>query len=78
MSIIFGNSDKNKTLSVEEYLPKIRPYLKDFINDLKKSDTSKHNLNRDNQVNDSKWRRTMTLSCNKNIISIIKKDNIKK
>ena len=28
----------NKTLSVEEYLNKIRPYLKDIINDLKKSD----------------------------------------
>ena len=28
--------DRNKTLSVEEYLNKIRPYLKDIINDLKK------------------------------------------
>ena len=26
-------------LSVEEYLDKIRPYLKDIINDLKQSDT---------------------------------------
>ena len=25
------NSDRNKTLSVEEYLDKIRPYLKDII-----------------------------------------------
>ena len=32
-----SNSDRNKTLSVEEYLIKIRPYLKD-INNLKKSD----------------------------------------
>ena len=28
-----------KTLSVEEYLNKIRPYLKDIINNLKISDT---------------------------------------
>ena len=34
-----SNDDRNKTLSVEEYLDKIRPYLKDIINDLKKSDT---------------------------------------
>ena len=30
-----------KTLSVEEYLNKFRPYLKDIINNLKKSDTWK-------------------------------------
>ena len=34
-----SNSDRNKTLSVEEYLDKCRPYLKDIINNLKKSDT---------------------------------------
>ena len=28
-----------KTLSVEKYLNKIKPYLKDITNDLKKSDT---------------------------------------
>ena len=33
-----SNDDKNKTLLVEEYLKKIRPYLKDILNDLKKSD----------------------------------------
>ena len=33
------NGHINKTLSVEEYLDKIRPYLKDIINNLKKSDT---------------------------------------
>ena len=32
-----SNGDRNKTLSVEEYLNKIRPYLKDIINNLKKS-----------------------------------------
>ena len=30
---------ENKTLSVVEYLNKIRPYLKDIINYLRKSDT---------------------------------------
>ena len=34
-----SNDDRNKTLSVEEYLNKIRSYLKDIINNLKKSDT---------------------------------------
>ena len=32
------NNDRNKTLSTEEYLSKIKPYLKN-INDLRKSDT---------------------------------------
>ena len=39
-----SNGDKNKKLSVEEYLNEIRPHLKDIINDLKKSDTSKFPL----------------------------------
>ena len=39
-----SNSDRNKTLSVEEYLNKIRPYLKDIINNLTKSDTEKIQL----------------------------------
>ena len=34
-----SESDRNKTLSVEEYLNKIRPCLKKIINFLKKSDT---------------------------------------
>ena len=33
-----SNGDKNRILSVQEYLDKIRPYLKDIINDLKQSD----------------------------------------
>ena len=36
--------DRNKTLSVEEYLNKIIPYLKDIINNLKKSNTLKVQL----------------------------------
>ena len=39
-----SNSDRNKTLSVEEYLNNIRPYLKDIINNLKKSDMWKIQL----------------------------------
>ena len=35
------NSNKNRILSVDEYLVKIWPYLKGIINDLKKSDTWK-------------------------------------
>ena len=37
-------SDRNKLLPVEEYLNKIRPFLTDIINDLKKSDTWKFQL----------------------------------
>ena len=38
------NGDKNKVLSVEEYLNKIRPYLKGISNNLKKSDMWKIQL----------------------------------
>ena len=39
-----SNGDRNKTLSVEENLYKIRPYLRDIINVLKQSDTWKIQL----------------------------------
>ena len=39
-----SNGDRNKTLSVEEYLNKISPYLKDIINNLKISDAWKIQL----------------------------------
>ena len=39
-----SDGDRNKTLSVEEYLNKIRPYLEDIINNFKKSDTWKVQL----------------------------------
>ena len=29
-----SNGDRNKTLSIKEYLDKVRPYLKDIINNL--------------------------------------------
>ena len=39
-----SNRDRNKTLSTEEYFNKIRPYLKDITNNLKKLDTIKIQL----------------------------------
>ena len=39
-----SNGDKNRILSVEEYLDKVIPCLKDIVNDLKKSDTWKVRL----------------------------------
>ena len=39
-----SSGDRNKTLSFEEYLNKIRPSLKDIINNLKKSDIWKIQL----------------------------------
>ena len=39
-----SDGDRNITLSIEEYLNKIRPYLKYIISDLKKSDTGKIQL----------------------------------
>ena len=39
-----SNGDRNKTVSVEEYLNKIGPYLKGIINNLKKFETWKIQL----------------------------------
>ena len=39
-----SNSDRDQTQSVEQYLNKIRPYLKDITNNLKKSDSWKIQL----------------------------------
>ena len=39
-----SDGEKNKILSVQEYLNKIRPCLKDIINNLKKSETWKIQL----------------------------------
>ena len=39
-----SNSETLETLSVKEYLNKIKPYLKDIINNLKKCDTCKIQL----------------------------------
>ena len=37
--IEYKNNDNRKTLSVQKYLNKIRPHLKDIINNLKKYGT---------------------------------------
>ena len=39
-----SNTDGNKALSVKEHLHRIRPYLKDIIDNLKKSDIWKIQL----------------------------------
>ena len=44
MNAMESNGDKNKTLSIEEHLSKIRPYLRNIINNLKQSDTWKTQL----------------------------------
>ena len=38
-----NNGDRNKTVSAEESLNKIIPYLKDIINSIETSNTKKHN-----------------------------------
>ena len=43
-----SNSDKNKTLSVEEYCSKIWPYLQDIINDLRKICHMENSINNKN------------------------------
>ena len=47
------NSDRNKTLSVGEYFNKIRLYLKNIINSLKKSDIWKFQLTIANNLTSS-------------------------
>ena len=44
-----SNGDRNKALSVEQYLNKISPYLEVIINNLKKFG------HMENSVNNSKW-----------------------
>ena len=41
--IDYKSTGNRKTLSVKKYIKKIRPYLKDIINNLKISDTWKFN-----------------------------------
>ena len=45
-----SNGDRNKTLSIKEYLNKIRPYLKDIINDLKKNRYMEDPINNSNEL----------------------------
>ena len=56
-----NNGDRNKTLSIEEYLNKVKPYSKSIINDLKKSVALKIVLTIglnfiSSKDNDEKWR----------------------
>ena len=51
-----SNNNRNKTLSVEEHLNKIRPSLKYITNNLKKSDTWKIQLTISNNIISSKDR----------------------
>ena len=44
-----SNGDRNKTLSLEEYFNKVSQYLKDIINDLKKSNKGKNSINNSNR-----------------------------
>ena len=44
MVIVISNGNRNKNLYLEEYLYKIRPYLRDIIIDLQESDTWKIQL----------------------------------
>ena len=57
-----SNGDRNKTLSIEEYLNKVRPYLKLIINNLKKSDTKKNQLTIAIHFMSSKWWRACDAS----------------
>ena len=45
-----SDSDRNKRQSFEEYLNKVRPYLENIINNLKKSDTGKIQLTITNKL----------------------------
>ena len=49
-----SNGNRKRILSVEEYLNKIRTYLKDIINNLKKFDTWKTQLTKANNFISSK------------------------
>ena len=49
--IKYTNKGNRKMQSVEEYVHKIRPYLRDIMNNLKKSDTWENLINNSNYLN---------------------------
>ena len=49
--IKYTNKGNRKMQSVEEYVHKIRPYLRDIVNNLKKSDTWENLINNSNYLN---------------------------
>ena len=58
-----NNNDRNKILSVEEYLKKFRPYFKGIINHLKKSDSLTIQLIIENNIISSIDNEWSKLSC---------------
>ena len=67
-----SNGDKNKSLSVKEYLYKIRPYLSDMINDLKTQGEWKIELTREINFMSSKGsKETRTMHTKSNNIEIM-------
>ena len=64
-----GNAGKCKTLSIDEYLEQIKPYLKGILNNLKKSDIQKIQLTLAIQFISSK-------DINKECVMHSKSDNI--
>ena len=59
-----SNGDRNKTLSFKECLDEIKPYLKDIVNNLRKSDALE-------------IQSTMAFSGSKKVICIIKRNNVR-
>ena len=49
--IKYTNKGKRKTQSVEEYIHKIRSYLRDIMNNLEKSDTRENLIKNSNYLN---------------------------
>ena len=71
-----SKSNRNKTLSIEEYFNKIKPYLKDIINNLKISDTWKIQLVISNHFNNDKQHLLHSKSENIEIIISDKADQV--
>ena len=46
--VMISNGNRNKSLSVQEYLNNIKPYLKEIITDLQKSEHIKHSIKKCN------------------------------
>ena len=71
-----SKSNRNKILSIEEYFNKIKPYLKDIINNLKISDTWKIQLVISNHFNNDKRHLLHSKSENIEIIISDKADQV--
>ena len=80
----WNNDDRTKTLSIKEYLNEIKPYLKEIINNIKKSDTLKIQLTiainlissedtDKNRIMDSKNDNVEIMTCDKALEAIEKR-----